>query len=215
MVNGIRRQFREAVAADQVKVADRWGKPCHAFNVHIEPSAAARAGLGRLQDILEEVGPSMLRCPESALHVSVAWLLAVHVDYGEPKQAIWLRHGDEWVAELGQIATEHEPFDLDYRWLVATDSAVIAVAEPITPVRGIRADIAARLSLPELTKNSAAIVHTTLFRFGSPLSQPERLLSVAESLHFSVPFRVEQLIVSEELTFPSLHTSTKALLALG
>lgn len=211
----LRHRHHEAVASNRVSLAKQWGQPCHAFNVHIDPSIAAREGLARVQDLLEEIEPRLLRCPTSALHVSVAWLLAVHIDYGEPKATIWARRGVEWTAELDRIAAEHEPFEMRYRWLVVTDSAVIAVAEPVSPVRGIRADIATKLALPERTKNNAEIVHTTLFRYRSPLSHPKRLLAAADSIEFTVSTRAEKLTVSEELAFPSLRTSTKARLALG
>lgn len=211
----LRERYREAVASNRVHLAEKWGQPCHAFNVHVEPSAAARAGLAEVQDALEPIEPNLLRCPPSALHVSVVWLLTVHVDYDEPKATIWTRHGREWIAELSKIASEHQPFDLRYRWLVATDSAVIAVAEPEEPVRGIRTDIAARLTLPEQTKNNAQLVHTTLFRYRRPLSQPDRFLAAVDCLDLAVPTRAEQLIVSEELVFPSLLTSTRAQIAIG
>lgn len=212
-VLALRRRHRDAVLANRINVAERWGQPCHAFNVHLEPSTTARDGLGRVQDALS-AEPSLLRCPSSALHVSVAWLLAVHVDYVESKAAIWTRHGEEWTAQLASIARRHQPFELRYRWLVVTDTAVIAVATPVDPVRRLRDDIAARLSLPDQTVNTAEIVHTTLFRFRDALSDPSALIEAAEAIDLDLPTPVQHLTVSEELVFPSLVTSTKAQLTM-
>ncbi|HZC51411.1 MAG TPA: hypothetical protein VE441_02795 [Mycobacterium sp.] len=214
-VIALRRRFRAVVAANLVTVAHRWGQPCHAFNVHVEPSHGARDGLAAVQDALAATEPNLLRCPRSSLHVSVAWLLAVHVDYAESKAAIWERRGGQWVGELAAIAREHDPFELRYRWLVATDTAVIAIAEPVGPIGHLREQIRARLALPEQTRNTAQIVHTTLFRYRSPLVDPVCLLTAVETVELDTPMTVHELTVSEELVFPSLVSAERARLPLG
>lgn len=211
----LRQHHRDQLAENRVTAASRWQQSCHAYNVHIEPSPSARDGLAQVQDALVPVEANLLRCPARALHISVAWLLAVHVEYDEPKESIWKRHGRGWVEELATIAGEHAPFELRYRWLVVTDTAIIAVAEPTGPVRRLRDDIVARLVLPEQTKNRAELVHTTLFRFRAALSDAHGLMKAADSVEFDVATTAEDLTVSEELVFPSLVTSTKARLSLG
>lgn len=214
-VIALRQRYRAVVASNLVTVAHRWGQPCHAFNVHVELSQGARDGLVAIQDALAATEPNLLRCPKTSLHVSVAWLLAVHVDYAESKAAIWGRRGARWVGELAAIAREHDPFELRYRWLVATDTAVIAIAEPVEPVGHLRQQIGARLALPEQTRNTAHIVHTTMFRYRSPLVDPAGLLEATETVELDTPMTVDDLTVSEELVFPSLVTAERARLPLG
>lgn len=214
-VIALRQDYRALVGSNQVTVAHRWGQPCHAFNVHIELCRRARDGLAAVQDTLAAIEPNLLRCPWSSLHVSVAWLLAVHVDYAESKAAIWARDGAQWVNELAAIAREHDPFKLRYRWLVATDTAVIAIADPVEPVGRLREQIGARLELPEQTRNTAQIVHTTLFRYRSPLADPASLIQAAETVDLDASITVHDLTVSEELVVPSLATAEQARLPLG
>lgn len=214
-VIALRRRYRDLVASNAITVAQRWGQPCHAFNVHVDVSAPAGGCLERIQDTLVDIEPTLLRCPLTSLHISVAWLLAVHVDYPESKSAIWHRHGAQWVAELAAIAQEQHAFELRYRSLVVTDTAVIAVAEPVGPVRRLREEIRRRLSLPEQTRNTADIVHTTLFRYRSLLRDPAGLIEAAEAADVDVSMPVQDLTVSEELVFPSLVTSQRARFLLG
>jgi hypothetical protein len=210
----LRGRHRERVIGNLVKPAERWQQRCHAYNVHIEPCAAAREDLGLVQDALLSVEPGLVRCPPATLHISVAWLLAVHVTYDDSKHSLWDQHGQTWTSQLAVIAAEHSPFQLRYRWLVVTDTAVIALADPVQPVRRLRDDIAARLRLPAQIFNSAAIVHSTLFRFRSSLVSPNTLLESAEAIELDSPTTVGELTISEELVFPSLLTSTKARLPL-
>jgi hypothetical protein len=210
----IRRRDRDKVMSNRVTPARLWNQACHAYNVHLEPTEEARRGLSRAQAALAAVEPNLLVCPPVTLHISVAWLLAVHVGYGEPKSVLWQRHGEEWTAELARIAGGLAPFTLRYRLLVTTESAVIAVAAPADPVQSLRCAIRRRLSLPGQTKNTARLVHTTLFRYRSTLADPARLLSAVDATGIDVPTAVDQLTVSEELVYPSLVTSTKARLTL-
>jgi hypothetical protein len=69
-------------------------------------------------------------CPSKTLHVSLAWLVAVHASYRVEKDSLWKRHAEEWMAQLRRIAAQSTPFRITYEHVVATDSAVIALAQP-------------------------------------------------------------------------------------
>jgi hypothetical protein len=96
-------------------------------------------------------------------------------------------------------------FRITYDHVVATDSAVIALAEPTEPVNRIRTMIRERLRLPSETRNEAELVHTTLFRYGGPLSDPEKFLVLLEDTSAEAAAEVDELVVSKELVYPSLE----------
>jgi hypothetical protein len=85
---GLREAHRERVARNEVRVSSLWAQPCRAYNVYIELDARTRAPLEKTQQALKRVEPSLLACPREALHVSIAWLLAVHVSYPVPKDSL-------------------------------------------------------------------------------------------------------------------------------
>jgi hypothetical protein len=178
--------------------------------------ARARASLGEAQRAaLKQAEPGLLACPQETLHVSVAWLLAVHVDYPASKDSLWERYGEGWMSELRRIAAEKAPFRISYGHVVATDSAVIALAEPTGPVNRIRAMIRERLSLPPQTRNEADLVHTTLFRYRGPLSDPEKFMAALEDVSADATAEVGELVVSRELVYPSLDAEVLARLPLA
>ena len=144
----LREVHREKVARNEVRPSPLWAKPCRACNVQIELDPRARSSLENVQRGLKQAEPELLACPPETLHVSLAWLLAVHVDYPVGKDALWERHGEEWTAELGRIAAQSAGFRIAYEHVVATDSAVIALARPGGPVNRIRGMIRERLRLP-------------------------------------------------------------------
>jgi hypothetical protein len=211
----LREAHRDTVARNELRASVLWARPCRAYNVQIGLKAAARASLGRTQQNLKRAEPNLLVCPMTTLHVSVVWLLAVHARYPAPKDSIWERHADGWTAELRRIAAESRPFRIAYEHLVATDSAVIALAEPTGPVNRIRQMVGERLSLPPETRNEADLVHTTLLRYNGSLSDPERLLTSLEAEKAHATSEVDELIVSKELVFPSLQTEVLARLPLA
>lgn len=211
----LREAHRDKVARNELRGSPLWAQSCRAYYVQIELTSGARASLEQTQRNLKRAEPGLLVCPESTLHVSVAWLLAVHASYPAPKDSIWERHAGKWTAELRRISAESEAFRITYEHLVATDSAVIALATPAGPVNRIRHMINERLNLPPETRNDADLVHTTLFRYGGPLSDPERFLATLENESPNATSEVDELIVSRELVYPSLQTETLQRLPLA
>jgi hypothetical protein len=134
----LRETHRERVARNEVRVSPLWARPCRAYNVQIELDALTRASLGKTQQVIKRAEPDLLVCPLESFHVSIAWLLAVHASYPVPKDRLWECHAEEWTTELTRIAVQSAPFWITYEHVVATDSAVIALAEPTEPVNPIR-----------------------------------------------------------------------------
>ena len=84
----LRGTHHEKVARNELLASALWARPCRAYNVQIGLDAAARASLGGLQQKLKRAEPNLLLCPARTLHVSVAWLLAVHASYPAPEDSI-------------------------------------------------------------------------------------------------------------------------------
>ena len=211
----LRDTHREKVARNEVRVDRSWSRPCRAYNLQIELDPGTRSALGKTQECLLRAEPNLLVCPKETLHVSVAWLLAVRASYPVPKDVLWERHGDEWMAELNRIVAQRENFRIVYEDVIATDSAVIALARPAGPVNRIREMIRERLHLPSETLNEADLVHTTLFRYRGPLSAPANFLAVLEDTSAQAATEVHELVVSKELVYPSLEAEVLARLPLA
>lgn len=211
----LREAHREKVARNEVRFDPLWARSCRAYNVQIELDTRTRASLGETQQTLKQAEPNLLLCPQNTLHVSIAWLLAVHTSYQAPKDLIWERHGEEWISELSRIAAQSTDFRITYKHVVATDSAVIALAQPTEPVNRIREMIRERLRLPSETRNEADMVHTTLFRYRSRLSDPAKFLAMLEYASANATAEVHELIVSKEILYPSLEADVLARLPLA
>ena len=211
----LREAHREKVARNEVRVSPLWAQPCRAYNVQIELDPPTRSSLENIQQSLYQAEPNLLVCPEKTLHVSLAWLVAVHASYPVAKDSLWERYGEEWMAELRRIAAQSTGFQITYEHVVATDSAVIALAQPSEPVNRIREMIRERLRLPSETRNEADLVHTTLFRYRGALSDPEKLLAMLEDTSAEAAAEVDELVISKELVYPSLEAEVLARLPLA
>jgi hypothetical protein len=212
----LREAHRERLARNEVRASPLWAQPCLAYNVQIELDPSTKASLGETQQSLKQAEPNLLVCPQKTLHVSVAWLVAVHASYTVPKDFLWERHGEQWTAELTRIAAQSTGFRITYEHVVATDSAVIALARPAEPVNRIRRMIRERLRLPSETRNEADLVHTTLFRYRGALSDPEKVLAMLEEdVSAEATAEVDELVVSRKLVYPSLKAEVLARLSLA
>jgi 2'-5' RNA ligase len=211
----LREAHSEKVGCNEVRVSPLWAQPTRGYNVQIELDPRARSALGKIQRSLRQAEPNLFVCPEETLHVSLAWLLAVHASYPIDKDSLWKRHGEEWTAQLRRIAAQSTVFRITYEHVVATDSAVIALARPSGPVNRIRGMIRERLRLPPETRNEADLVHTTLFRYRGALSDPEKLLAMLEDTSADATAEVKELVVSKELVYPSLEAEVLGRLPLA
>jgi hypothetical protein len=113
----LREAHREKVARSEVRISPLWAQSCRAHNVHIELDPPTRSSLGKIQQSLYQAEPNLLVCPEKTLHVSLAWLVAVHASYPVDKDSLWKRHGEEWMAQLRRIAAQHTGFRITYNTL--------------------------------------------------------------------------------------------------
>jgi hypothetical protein len=211
----LREAHREKVARNEVRGSPLWAQPCRAYNVHIELDPRTKASLEKTQQALKRAEQNLVACPRQGLHVSIAWLLAVHASYPVPKDCLWERHAEEWTTELNRVAAQSKGFRITYEHVVATDSAVIALAEPAEPVNRIRRMIRERLRLPSETRNEADLVHTTLFRYSGPLSDAEKFLAMLEDTSAEAAAEVDELVISKELVYPSLEAEVLARLPLA
>ncbi len=207
------RRYRSAVLTKRLRFERRWGQPCLAYNVCIRPGPAASATLSAVQEAALDLEPSLLRVPAPALHTNLAWLLPVHQEFGRPKDELWRLHGPGWMTTLTGILGATRGFRLCYRHLVATDAAIIAVADEPNRVSALRRELLPVLPVPG-DLSAGELVHMTLFRYVRPLRDPASLVRWLVTTEFRIDVEVNELLVVRENTFPSLDYQVLRRLAL-
>jgi hypothetical protein len=201
----LRERFAPAVLANELQLASDWGRPCLGYLLMLRPDQAARDGFDALQDHVQALEPGLLRQPGRALHSTVAFLVPVHRQVAGDKDEIWEGNEARWVEAITSArSVSPAPFRLRYRQLVATDAAIIAVADTPTPITALRQELEARLQLPwPLAKGPLS--HVSLFRYREPLRDPAGLLRALAALEFTIETVVSELLAIRETTFPFLE----------
>jgi hypothetical protein len=184
--------------------------PCLAYNVHAELVPACRTELVRLQTALATLGPGLLQCPPDAIHVSLAFLLAVRKDHDLDKELLWAHHGAAWTAAVREIVAGLMTFAISFTHLSVTDTAVIALAEPIAEIGAIRAGVARLRTDAGLEGGQPTIVHATLLRYGTEPFDRDRLVELAEGQKPSTTTSVSRIVICKELVYPCLVTEEVA-----
>jgi hypothetical protein len=204
-----------ALLANRLTLAARWGGPCLGYLVIGRPPAAMVTALSAVQDQVQAVEPELLRQPPAALHSTVGFLIPVFRPVDHDKDEIWRQHGPGWLAGIGAAAAAQPgPLRLSFRHLVATDAAIIAVADAPNPLTGLRERLAAGLDLRwPLTKGP--LVHVSLFRYRQPLRDPARLLDLLAGLDAAIDTEIGELLVVRETTFPLLEYEVMQRVPIG
>jgi hypothetical protein len=205
-----------AVLAGNLKLCTTWGAPGVGYLLLFRPDPAASAALADLQEQVLALEPGLLRQPEAQLHTSVAWLLPVGREFSKPKDTLWAEHGEDWLTAVAAITEGIQPMRLCYRRLVVTDAAIIAVAEEPTPVGAFRRKVTGALGLPwPITYSSVDVVHTTLFRYQRPLSDPASLLRRVEAIPVAIETGVSELLMVRESMYFTFSYEVLQRLPLG
>lgn len=203
-----------AVLANQLQLAHRWGQPCLGYLLLFRPAEGPSAAFAGLQDQVLAAEPDLLRQPGHALHSTVGFLIPVYRPADRPKDEIWRQHGARWREVIASAAARCGPLRLSFRRLVATDAAIIAVADAPNPVATLRDTLSAQLDLPwPLAKGP--LVHVSLFRYRQPLRDPAGLLAFLAAMDRAVETEVEELLLVRETTFPSLDYEVLHRLPIG
>ena len=191
------------MGANRLKLAERWGRPCLAYNLIISPDAAAKRSARALQQLVLRREPTLLAVPQEALHVSAAWLISVHEEYQAPKDELWELHGRSWLTAMTELSGRLRAFRLSFHEVVATDAAVVAIAAAPAQVRLIRRGLA---SLPGIRGVSAGdMAHMTLFRYAAPLADPAGFLRELDDAKLDLHVEVTELQAVRERVFPALE----------
>lgn len=195
--------------ANELTLDRRWGLPCLAFNIHLPLAGHTVRRLAEVQAKVLDLEPDLLTVPTAATHISVGWLIPVHEDFATPKETLWAEHAADWLAGIADAAAHVGPLTVHYRHLVATESAVIALAWPTDQVNTFRQALRDTLWLPGSFGNGN-LVHTTLFRYRNKLADPARLLDEIADLDIEIDAPITTIHVIREQRFPSLEIEVQA-----
>jgi hypothetical protein len=204
MVADARSRHSPAVLANRLRFEHRWGRPCLAYHACVRPGPSAAAAFSAFQESMLRLEPSLLRVPVTAMHSNLVWLLPAREEFDQPKDELWRRHGSEWIDALAGAARSTRSFRLRYRHVVATDAAIIAVADAPNGISTLRHELAATIRVPgNLT--GGELVHTTLFRYATPLRDPPSILRWIAVSECHVDMDVSELLIVRERVYPSLE----------
>jgi hypothetical protein len=198
----VRARDAAAVLANDLQLDNRWGQPCLAYNVFVEADPAGRAELAAIQDRVIRREPALLRLAPEWLHITGVNLLGLYDEFDRSKDELWRERGAAWLAQLTELAAGTAPFLLRFRHVVATRTAVIAIAAEPNGLTSFRSAARSALDVPGRLANSHEIVHTTLFRYARPLRDPAGLLGWLGSAEFLARLQVNEFVVAREHTYP-------------
>jgi len=180
-------------------------QPCFAVNVQIVPSRIIRDRVAEIQEqVLRAVALDLFRIPLESLHVSVFPLLWARGTYSRDPRELWDALSREWLQGVARACDGISPFELRFSALVATDLAVILVADEPAELRSVRDALQASGSSLGIRVSRPRIVHMTLFRYRAVVSLREVTRSLQPISFEPVRWTVEGVSVRRENVYPSL-----------
>lgn len=203
----VKERFFSEVSQNQIQVDKEWNNNCLGYNIQfVLPTDVCDQLKIVQQKILETEPNSLYCCPEDSLHIAISWILATRNNYQKPKDEWWKIIGKDCKSGLDKISTESSKFVVNFTNIVATNTAIIALAYDNGEMAKLRQKINTLLPIPIETENKAEIIHSTLFRYAKPLNNPQLLLKVIDGMQLNIPVVIDSLVIRKELIYPSLKS---------
>ncbi len=207
MANSLRERYSQIVNENHIIVDNLLGKNCLGYNIQYVFSKDQLSIFDHLQQqISKPEFPNLYQLPEQSLHISIAWILATRTDYGRQKDLIWQEIKDKCCFELDTISKTFQKFVVTFQDIIATDSAIILVAQDHGEMSELRTKISTQLPIPQMTNNKAEIIHATLFKYTSPLNDPKSFLEHISNIHVDLPVTINSMLIRKELVYPSIKS---------
>ena len=199
--------FSEKVAKNEIIIDSLWYKECSAINIQYFFDQKEQLFFQSLQsNILKKSGEPLLICPPNSLHISISFVLNVKETFQNSKDQIWENIKDECLEELDFVAQTQAVIKVVFEKLIATDSAVIAIAPDIEAIQELRRKINKVEPIRKWGKNYSNIVHTTLFRYKEKLNNPVRFQHILDEYRVNCHVTIPQFDLVKELRYPSIET---------
>jgi len=187
----------------RTKVDRLWFKRCSAYHLQLFPASETVSKLCVLQDMIEYAcdGP-LLRVPAQSLHMTVVTLLNAANELRIPNDEAWSLKGKEWQETIEMSLSATSPFDLCFREVAASESAIFLRAQEPPELRRLRSTISAAVSFEDWRPKPPRIGHITLFRFSAEewLSMPD-----IDAGLLPIEVKVENLQLVKERRYPSVE----------
>jgi hypothetical protein len=160
-------------------------------------------------------GASVREIPASCLHISVLWIVAATVAYPLPRLDMWNGIAAPCMIAFRRVVSGLEPFSVRFSDVVATDTAILLLGHDAGQMAVLRRELAESLPLPPQTKNRQDIIHSTLFRYASRPTDPERLWRATVSQRPDIAIDVTDVEIRHEVIYPSLVSESLCRVVLG
>jgi hypothetical protein len=201
---------------NRIDLDTMWGKEIFGVCLQVDLSQPVQDVVVGFQHALEQLEPgNFLFPPRESQHVSVDQVVFWNGDYARGGQATWDAMQSDFVERMHRLDDVEKPFEIVFSKLIATKNAIVLAAYDQTDeFQQLRERLHHELPFPEETTKLNDIIHTTVARFKNQLDNPQAIMDYLHSRHSKIAMTVSQIILRNELVFPSLRTKDISTLSL-
>lgn len=185
-----------------------WGKSVFGVTLQINLPENVKGILCKHQKNLLELEPNrFLTIPREYQHISFNQVIHWNQTYKQEKGKVWETIAEEFVENFMNLDNKLPKFQISFRKLIATTSGIIWCAfDKNDEMQSLRKYLLEKLPFPSETVKFNQIIHTTVARYRSKLSNPQRVIDYLGSIEGVIPMNIDEITLKKELEFPSLKT---------
>ena len=209
---GIEEQNKEKILHNEVEIDSTWGKLIWGVTLQIDLGEKVRDSLCKYQEELEKLEPdNLLLLPRQYQHISFNQVVFWGGQYELGTEGTWNKVSEEFLKAFKEQNRKHNSFKVEFSKLVATTGGIIWCGyDENDEMENLREEFIKILPFPKETIRKNHIIHSTVARYKNSLDNPGKVLDYIDKNNRLAEMVVNNIILRNELVFPSIKTESLA-----
>lgn len=183
--------------------------------VPVSPAVADLCRAAQLQAAAAFPPEAIWQTPPCKFHMTILPLLWVRRHYPVGRDAVWNSIKDDARSVVAEVTQQSSGFSFTAARVRGFPGACVLEFVPAEALFELRRALKRRLPSDCRIERVPDLAHVTLFRFKQAVALPAAYFQAGPEMRPAFPWRIDRLILSEELVYPSLVTSDVGIYRLG
>lgn len=200
---------REKILRNDIEIDGNIGNQIQGVTLQIDLSDEVKQSVKTIQQELTTIElKSLYLTPLEFAHISFNQVVYWNGHYQLDIKKTWESISQEFIEKFTSLNKAFPYFSITFTRLVAAYGAIIFCAEDETDkLEKLRESFFKLLPFPKETPKRNHMVHTSIARYTTKFTNPEKLLQFIENADYNIPMIISEIILRNENRYPSLDTT--------
>lgn len=197
----------EPFLQNELEIDTNWGNQVWGMFLISDLEENVKSMLSQFQKDLAQLEPGNLTFPPpTAQHLTINQVVHCLGNYAQGNKNTWELKKESFLSAFKKLDRVCPMIPVTFSQLIATTGGIIWCAyDENDELENLRNDLFSKLPFPEETTKKVHVIHTTVCRYKNRLNNPQAVLDYISNHQKKVQMKINNIILRNETTFPSIN----------